>query len=256
MMTEKIISRDYRDRYSAKFEVEKEWLQLNAIERVNSIQQLLEKSNFKPDSILEIGCGTGAILRELQNRKIGNTYTGVDYSEEAIMYLRDNSENINASIIDITSRGFSLDIHYDLILLIHVLQHLEDPAAILKHILMKARFSYLIIEIPFEDTFLNKIVPLFHWRENNPASSLQFFNYKSFNRLLLSNNLKILEKRTYAPIYSPDMIKALKIRYGWSQIRYYKKILTSHILPKLIGPLKMRIHYSHCAVLCKKMIFS
>ena len=113
-----------------KFEVEKEWLQFNVRERVNSIQQLLEKSNCKPDSILEIGCGTGAILRELQNRKIGNTYTGIDYSEEAIMYLKENSENIDALTGDITAWDFSLDTHYDLVLLIHVLQHLEDPAAI------------------------------------------------------------------------------------------------------------------------------
>lgn len=251
-MTERIISRDYKDRYLVNFGVEKEWLQLNAIERVNSIQQLLEKSNFKPESILEIGCGTGAILQELQSRNIGNTYTGIDYSEEAISYVKNNSEDIDALTDDITSRDFSLDVHYDLVLLIHVLQHLEDPAAILKHILMKVRFSYLIIEIPFEDTFLNKIVPLFLWRENNPASSLQFFNYKSFNRLLLSNNLITVEQRMYAPIYSLEMIKVLKARYGWSQSRYYKKILTSHVLPKLIGPLKMRIHYSHCAVLCKR----
>ncbi len=244
--------RDYKQRYALNFDVEKDWLSFNAVERANSVQALVEKAGLQPDSILDLGCGTGAILRELQRRNIGKRYTGIDYSEEAIAYLQQNSRGIDSMAADVASPEFCLEGRYDLVLIIHVLQHLEDPAAFLDAVLEKIDFSYLLIEIPFEDTLLNRLVPLLLWRKKNPAGSLQFFNGASFERLLRSKKLATVGDRRYAPLYGLDTIRVLKERYGWSNLQYWKKIVTAHVLPRFIGPIKMRIHYSHYAVLGRK----
>jgi 2-polyprenyl-3-methyl-5-hydroxy-6-metoxy-1,4-benzoquinol methylase len=244
----------YKHRYQNQFAVEAEWLEHNAVERVNSIQYFLKRNSIMPKTILELGCGTGALLRELKKRKIGEKYVGIDYSEEAITYLKNYTQGVDAIKADITSNNFLLDGKFDLVILVHVLQHLEDPDECLKSIMKKINFSYLIVKVPFEDTFLNKIIPLLRWRKHNPSGSLQLFNLKTFKQLLVSNNFSIIDQRRYVPVYGLRTLRVLNTRYGWSKLQFFKKILTSYCLPKLFGPVKKHVQYSHSAVLCRKKV--
>ncbi len=155
---------DYKMRYQSHFDAEAEWLKRSAIERVNSIQYFLKNNSISPDSILDIGCGTGAVLQELQNRNIGNKYVGVDYSLEAIENLRNNLQGIDTYVADITSANFSFDGRFDTVIMIHVLQHLNDPEKCLKSVLKQLDFSHIIIEVPFEDLLLNKLIYLLYFR--------------------------------------------------------------------------------------------
>ena len=75
-------------------------------------------------SVLEIGCGRGGILNELKgffNKEC--QFTGIDISNEAISYARNNFKDITFICGDV----YSLDLDrtkYDLVLCIDVLEHL------------------------------------------------------------------------------------------------------------------------------------
>jgi len=250
----KIDVNSYKSRYDMQVSIEAEWLALNARERVNSIQSLLSRNAIEPRSILDLGCGTGETIREMQRRSIGQNYVGIDYSDEAIKCHEDFSDNVHSFTADIVHDDFLLHQSFDIALLVHVLQHLKDPDACLKNIVRQVNMSYMLVEVPMEDLILNKIPQYMGWREANPARSLQFFNVNSMNQLLEQNGLEIIDYRKYVPVFDFDTIRVLKRRYNWSRVRTLKKTISSHYIPRLTGRIWANLYYGHYAVLCKKRV--
>ena len=103
-------------------------------------------------SILELGCGTGAVIGELQRRALAQQYYGVDYSEEAIAYLKAAFPSIQCAVADVmeTPNPFDKD-SFDVVVLSHTLEHLEEPSPFLQSI-HSIPFEYLVAEVPLEDT--------------------------------------------------------------------------------------------------------
>jgi SAM-dependent methyltransferase len=77
---------------------------------------------------MELGCGTGAVIRECYRRALARRYIGVDYSAEAIAYLQTNAPQIEAIRADITSPDFLIP-EVDVVYLRHVIEHLDDSHA-------------------------------------------------------------------------------------------------------------------------------
>src|SRR5215831_12625497 len=133
--------------YRKDLSTEAEWLCMGAPDKTDSIGILLERCNVEPGSILELGCGTGAVIKECQRREYAKKYIAIDYSEPAIQYLRNNSEGIDVRSGDITSRSFSVSEHFDVVVLSHVIEHLDEPGKILAA-LSRIDYSYLVAEVP------------------------------------------------------------------------------------------------------------
>lgn len=74
--------------------------------------------------ILDIGCGTGALLHELAD--VGHVY-GVDCSQTAVTYCKNRGIK-NVILGDITSIPFP-DGQFDVVLALDVLEHIDDDTA-------------------------------------------------------------------------------------------------------------------------------
>jgi len=243
---------NYENIYVNRLEAEAKWLSNKAVQRCDNIEYFLRKKSLTPSSILDLGCGTGAVVKELQSRKIGKEYLAVDYSKEAIEYLKKNSRGIKTQVADLSSDKAPIKGFFDLVLVIHVLQHLEDPDNLIKNILNNIEFSYLIIEVPLEDLFINKITSMLGIHDKNPTGTLQFFNKKTVNDLLTSNGLSIVDYKFSTPATNIKTLKILKERYNWNKLQFVKKIFTSYLLPIFLGPIKRSLHYSYYSILCEK----
>lgn len=241
---------NYESIYADRLEAEAKWLKDAAIQRSDTIEYFLIKKSIEPSSILDLGCGTGAVITELQSRNIGKKYLAVDYSKDAIEYLQKNSTGIETQVVDLTSGRVSVDDSFDLVIAIHVLQHLEKPDKFIKNIIDNIKFSYLIIEVPLEDLFINKIVSMLGMSDKNPTGTLQFFNKKTINDLLIKNGLFIVDQKKSTPITNLKTLKILKERFNWNKFQMLKKIFTSYLLPLILGPIKRSLHYSYYSVLC------
>lgn len=240
----------YRLLYQTELEQEAEWLRRGAVEKVNSIEDLLTRNGIKPRKLLELGCGTGAVIAECQRRDLAVSYVGVDYAPEAIDYLSRHSEGIEAIQADITSRGFQMSDPCDVVVLSHVLEHLESPAALLRAVKHSVRFSYVVIEVPLEDLIASRAKSLLRDRAANRAGHVQFFTARSFELLLRSSGFKVIDRRTYVPVLDAETVRFVSAKDGLPEHRYLLKLLTSRYLPRMLTPLWKRLYYAHHAVLC------
>ena len=248
--TNKLDKSNYEKIYSNRLEVEAAWLKDAAVQRRENIEYFLRNNSISPNSIADLGSGTGAVITELQSRNIGTEYLAVDYSKDAIEYLDRNSSGIKTQVADMTSANESINGSFDLVIAIHVLQHLEEPDKFIKNILENINFSYLIIEVPLEDLFVNRFISVLGIHDKNPTGTLQFFNKKSINNLLTKNGLSIVDQKRSTPRTSIKTLKILRERYNWNKLQLVKKIFTSYLLPLCLGPIKRSLHYSYYSVLC------
>jgi SAM-dependent methyltransferase len=247
-----ISGRDYyKSLYSSELDQEAEWLRRGAENKVDSIQTLLKSRSISPQTILELGCGTGAVICECRRRAVASRYIAVDYSPDAIGYLRSHAPEIEAIQADITAPGFSMPDPVDVVYLTHVIEHLDDPDAFLRGALRNLKFKYLIAEVPLEDLAAGKLKNLVRDRRVNVSGHVQFFTATSFERLLKAHGLKIIDRCRYVPFHSLETIRFLKEKDQLSPLGV-SRMIASSVLTRALYPFWARLYYSHYAVLCSR----
>jgi SAM-dependent methyltransferase len=249
--TRTVSGRDFFEEiYQIDLELEAQWLRYGAVDKVNSIEFFLNRHAIKPITLLELGCGTGAVITECQRRGLGDEFTAIDYSREAIEYLKSHSQGIHCIEADITDPNFKMDRCFDVIVLSHVLEHLEEPLKFLQSLMNKVLFRHLVAEVPLEGLWVSQIKNLFRDRTLNISGHLQFFTETTFRRLLSTASLEIRDYRRYVPIFSPEVIDFICRKDGLSRIRTMLKKITGCYLTCYFAPMWARIYYAHYAVLC------
>jgi hypothetical protein len=242
----------YAHIYKNELEQEITWLQIGASEKVNSIELLLKQTGISPVSAIELGCGPGAVIVECQRRGLASQFTAVDYSEEALSYLASTAPDVRCIAADITDPRVHFPGEFDVVILSHVLEHLEDPGSFLQSVISKIHFDHLIAEIPLEDLWASRVKNIFRDRERNPAGHVQFFTQASFRRLITSVGLEIEDKRIYVPSMSCASIDFLSTKNGVSPGRRMFNKAIGVYLPRVFGPLWTRLYYAHMAVICRR----
>jgi SAM-dependent methyltransferase len=240
----------YAGHYQHHLERQAKWLEYGAIEKTNSISGLIQRNNIKPRSLLELGCGTGAVIMECERRGLAVKLTAVDYSGAAIEYLKSRAPTINCLTADITDAGFILEDRFEVIVLSHVLEHLEEPLQFLRAIRERFRFQYLIVEVPLEDLLMARVKSLFFDRKHHAAGHVQFFTGTAINILLRSAGFKIVDRRRFVPRMSRESIRFACENERSSKLRTAYKLCTACFLPRLLGPIWKQLWYAHYAVLC------
>jgi ubiquinone/menaquinone biosynthesis C-methylase UbiE len=97
-----------------------------------------------PVSILDIGCGTGALMKELA---VYGTVSGVDFSDTAIAFCRDRGlTSVQKS--DVRQLSFAANT-FDVVLALDVLEHVPNDAHAISEILRVLKPSgVLIVFVP------------------------------------------------------------------------------------------------------------
>jgi SAM-dependent methyltransferase len=125
------------------------WHEEDAGFKVERIERLLKMHPIEFTKACEVGCGSGAILELLQKiyPKV-TTWRGYDISEDAIsMAKKRENETLKFEVRDIT-KAESVDLNFDAMLIIDVIEHINDYFAFLDGIADKSR--YFIFHIPLD----------------------------------------------------------------------------------------------------------
>jgi SAM-dependent methyltransferase len=88
---------------------------------------------YKPRRLLEIGCGAGKFLGTLRRDFPGLALCGIDVSEAAIERARRTHPGVQFEVRSASDPGFA-DGSFDAVILLDVLEHVEDPEAVLSHV--------------------------------------------------------------------------------------------------------------------------
>ena len=95
------------------------------------VLQTLNKLKFL--SVLDVGCGTGALGSHLKNLNPSLIVDGITYSDTEATQARINLDNV--WVQDLNHLDLSVfDRKYDLVICSHVLEHLYEPWKLIKHI--------------------------------------------------------------------------------------------------------------------------
>ncbi len=123
------------------------WRALGAKGKADHVIELCERAGLRPQSTLEVGCGDGALLCELQARGFGGRLAGVEITEAAVAIAAQREQIDAVSLYD----GSHLDARegtYELGILSHVLEHVRDPAALLAEVARACQT--VVVEVPLE----------------------------------------------------------------------------------------------------------
>jgi SAM-dependent methyltransferase len=139
----------YDSAYARGGERHARWRELGARGKAGHVEELARRARFTTRRVVEVGCGDGALLAELSQRRFGESLVGYEISEAALELARgrfiprvEGLEPFDGARIPADDGAF------DLGLLSHVLEHAPDPAGLLRETARVARA--VIVEVPLE----------------------------------------------------------------------------------------------------------
>jgi len=182
------------------------------------------------NSILDIGCGHGGVMKNLKKIFPFASICGytLDMEEPEVIDLKIKYQNIEDSSAVKDSR-------YDLIIMSHVVEHFYDLDTAMKN----------VHKLLADDGFLYIEVPSFHWCEVRTPTvwcpeHLSFFTKNSLSNLLALNGFKIIkikDSRYWGNIkvlVQKHPIKSLRYRYRNDESGWWT--MTKHFLAKASYP--------------------
>jgi SAM-dependent methyltransferase len=123
------------------------WRALGAIGKADHVVHLCRRARLAPASVLEVGCGDGALLSELHRRGFAPRLCGLEITERAVAIARARAGIASVDVYDGQHVPFASGA-FELGILSHVLEHVRDPAALLAE---TARACHaVVIEVPLE----------------------------------------------------------------------------------------------------------
>jgi SAM-dependent methyltransferase len=122
-----------------------QWRTVGALDKGRNIVALVGHERNSIASVLEVGSGTGAVLEQLAQQKVGTQWTGIEIGTE-----RSQQDSRCVQIHGYDGRTIPYpDRSFDLVYATHVLEHVTDERGFLAEMRRVAR-KWIYLEVPCE----------------------------------------------------------------------------------------------------------
>jgi ubiquinone/menaquinone biosynthesis C-methylase UbiE len=217
-LQETIISGSVKTAYDAFYEQHDEaWRMLGAKYKAQHIIDVCMGHTFT--KVLEVGAGDGSILKLLADKDFAPEYYAVEISASGVEHIKTRGiKNLKSvQVFD----GYKLpfgDDSFDLIILSHVLEHVEHERLLLRELRRVAK--YIVIEVPRDykagvDTRLKHFLAYGHINVYTPTSLRYLLRTEGFeieNDLTSMIEPEVTKFNTYINQKKPkSLLKELKI---------------------------------------------
>jgi len=169
---------------------------VGAFER--SLEELLDRA--EPASLLDVGCGEGALVQRFAQRLGSRRVVGVDLREDSLQagWSRHEAPNLEYRTLDGGELPFA-DGEFDLVSAIELLEHVPDPNLTLREMSRCAQ-RHLLVSVPREPLWrvLNMARGAYLSQLGNTPGHLNHWSRRSFIQLLQGHG-EIAEARAPFP---------------------------------------------------------
>jgi 2-polyprenyl-3-methyl-5-hydroxy-6-metoxy-1,4-benzoquinol methylase len=125
------------------------WRALGAESKASHVVELLRRAEVRPQTLVEIGCGDGALLQAMAAAGVARTYDGFELSGPAAAIAAERAiPGVGRIEAYDGARVPAGDGAYDLAVVSHVLEHVLDPPALLAEAARVGR--RVLVEVPLE----------------------------------------------------------------------------------------------------------
>lgn len=222
---------EIRDRYLSNDYIEKNptWDMQDSAWKAGHVASILDAAAIDPGRICEVGCGAGKVLSSLAGRYPNSSFVGYDIAPAAAKFWQD----FDASRIELkVGNFFELDdAHYDVLLLLDVLEHVADPHSFLSG--LHGRSDHLVLHFPLDLSAINVLreSPLLYVRRK--VGHIHYFTKGLALELIKECGFEVLDSRfTGAAFNTPQAT----IRTRMAQIpRRIASLLGQDMGARLLG---------------------
>jgi SAM-dependent methyltransferase len=203
-------------------------------------------SGIKVQSAIEIGCGTGAVLRFLHTMNFAQQYACVDVALPAVQFVQKTcGDFVQRAFVGLADALPFQDAVFDVAILTHVVEHLQNPVPAIREAARVA--GYVVIEVPIEKVLSNMIrtkVLRRPYASAEGAGHVQFWSPKSVLTFLEQEcGLTILE-------HNSDLISKEIEFYGKRGLKLAKPLFKQTMKAALPDALYSRLLTTHATFLC------
>jgi len=215
------VTDDAQLRTAYSYEGESEWCRLNALDKAGNVVRLC--GGVPHASILDVGAGEGSVLGRLVELDFGQTHFAIEVSESGLDAIRGRNLPSLAECRRFDGECIPYaDASFDLAVLSHVVEHVENPRKLLHEAKRVAR--HVLVEVPLEH---NLHLPRDF--EVNDLGHINAYTVTTIRRLLQSCGFEVLSEivtnrslATYA--FHGDR---------WARVKFGIKELALRALPSL-----------------------
>lgn len=169
--------------------------------KAERISRILRGYTAPPSSICEVGCGSGAVLAELRGLYPEAELFGYDIAPAAAAFWAGHTDKrIQFRVGDFFELN---DRHYDLVLLLDVLEHLENPFLFLVN--MRRTADLFLFHIPLDLSAVNILRETRILLQRERVGHIHYFTRNLALSLLRDGGYEILHWRySGAAFHSPQ----------------------------------------------------
>ena len=218
----RFVSQHYQNLYQEFYDhQDPQWRLLGAQQKMENIQRLC--SPIPHQTVLEIGAGDGAVSEQISQTSFCTELYALDISESGIERLKQRalSHLVEASVFNGAEVPYE-DQRFDLVILSHVVEHLEHPRQLLYEACRVGKAVF--VEVPLEDTrsLSPQYIP-------DHVGHINVYSPRTIRHLLQTCGLEIQEEYIHVP-----SLKAHHHSNGMRGIlKYGAKRLALSVFPKV-----------------------
>ena len=194
--------------------------------KAQQVLRMLRQHSINPQAVAEIGCGAGEILRQLSLHLPEATFSGFDISADAIRLAR-TRENDRVRFFNMDFRS-SPD-HFDVLLVMDVVEHVEDCFGFLRSIREKAEYKIIHIPLDMSVSLLlrNRLMDV-----RKSVGHIHYFSKPTAIALLEDTGYKVLDC-FYTPAY--QIAPKDPVHRAMSALRSLSMKMASNLTSTMLG---------------------
>lgn len=168
-----------------------DWDQSDSPWKAAQVIGMLRDHRVQPGKVVEVGCGAGGVLAELERHLPITKFTGFDIAPDAARFWQSHKSPrvsfVGGDFLTLNSSRF------DLLLLLDVIEHVPDPLAFLTALRSHADLFLFHIPLDLSAAGVLREAPLLHVR--NKVGHIHYFTKGLALQLLQECGFEIIEWR-------------------------------------------------------------